>query len=94
MFAGSTVYDCDIDTNGCQDNPCGYLNCTDIPAHLVNITGAGYECQKCEAGFYKMKGDCYGMCNRGLLFILCVDHLRLGQMDNSSHLNLAEILHS
>ncbi len=55
------MYDCDIDTNGCQDDPCGAFNCTDVPAYLVNITGVEYECQKCEPGFYKKDGDCHGM---------------------------------
>lgn len=61
---------CDIDIDGCADDPCYLANCTDIPASQADT--AEYICtaQDCPVGFNRTDGrnetidECFGMFDR------------------------------
>ncbi|XP_067936855.1 mucin-like protein [Watersipora subatra] len=46
---------CDDDTDGCADNPCNNVNCTDVEAEVEQRTNVAFQCENvtCEEGFTK-----------------------------------------
>lgn len=60
LYAGE---ECEIDINGCADNPCQGMSetCMDVSPEEEQTTHIAYDCQTCSAGFAYNDGACDGM---------------------------------